>query len=52
MTGFYDVVLSILRPVSTKPFFLTYVKWETDVHRTNWLIGHGPFANRPADVHG
>ena len=37
-----------LRPVSTKPFFLAYVKRETDVRKTNWLSGHGLFANRPA----
>ena len=40
----------MLRPVSTKPFFLTYVKRETDVRKKNWLSGHGLFGNRPADT--
>ena len=39
-----------LRPVSTKPFRLTYVKLETDVCKKHWLGGHRPFANRPADT--
>ena len=33
-----------LRPVSTKPFFLRYVKWETDIRKKNCLSGHGFFA--------
>ena len=34
------------RPMATKPFFLTYIKQETDLHKKNWLSGHGHFANR------
>ena len=33
--------------MSTKPFFLTYVKRETDVRKKNWLSGYRLFANRP-----
>ena len=40
----------MLRPVSTKPFFLTYVKRKTDVRQKYWFSGHGHFANRPADT--
>ena len=29
--------------MSTKPFFLTYVKRETDVRKENWLSGHRLF---------
>ena len=28
-----------LRPASTKPFFLAYIKRETDVRKKNWLSG-------------
>ena len=28
-------------PMSTKPFFLTYVKWETDVRKKNGLVDTG-----------
>ena len=37
-------------PMSTKPFFLTYVKRETDVGKKNYLSVHMLFANRPADT--
>ena len=36
--------------MSTKPFFLTYVKQETDVRKKNQRSGHGLFPNRPADT--
>ena len=35
-------------PVSTKTFFLTDVKQETDVRKKTCLSGHGLFTNRPA----
>ena len=31
-------------------FLLTYVKGETDVHKKQWLSGHGLFGSRPADT--
>ena len=34
--------------MSTKPFFLTYVKRENDVLKKNWLSGHRLFGNRTA----
>ena len=37
--------LALKRPVSTKPFFLTYVKRETGVRKKNWRSGHKLFAN-------
>ena len=42
--------MTVLRPVSTKQFFLTYINRETDVRKKNCLSGHGLFANRPADT--
>ena len=44
------MVKSPIRPVSTKPFFMTYVKRETDVRKKDWFSGHRLFANRPADT--
>ena len=52
LVGVYKLLISLTAMncfVSTKPFFLTYVKRETDVRKINWLSGPGPFANRPAD---
>ena len=47
--GIYDPTRP-LRPVSTKPFFVTCVKRKTGVRKKIWLSGHRPFATRPADT--